>query len=180
MQTGKEGKNCTYVTAPAYDKYKQEAHLLPTNWLTLVHAEAVLSRAALWWMTVIYWPVFFDFYLPLSHLPLLMREIPSSYRVHIWCEKTRMAGLQSGEGRIWLTQSFGHNTSTWQTHRETDSHVTIANAMPMHCVGRQTHSILKVLTWRMATSFLSCASCFVGNRNLSITLMATSPLSLLR
>jgi len=25
---------------------------------------------------------------------------PTSYRVHIWCGKTRMAGLQSGEGRM--------------------------------------------------------------------------------
>jgi len=39
----------------------------------------------------------------LSHLMSSMRGIPLSYRVHIWYEKTRVAGLQS--------QSFGHNTS---------------------------------------------------------------------
>jgi len=35
-------------------------------------------------------------------------------------------------------------------------------------------------TCKIATSFLSCASCFVGNRSLSMTLIATSPLSLRR
>jgi len=28
--------------------------------------------------------------------------IASSYRVHIWCEKTRMAGLQAGESRMMI------------------------------------------------------------------------------
>jgi len=42
---------------------------------------------------------FSDFYLPLSHL---MPSIFSSYRVHIWHGKTRMAGLQSGIGRMMI------------------------------------------------------------------------------
>jgi len=35
-----------------------------------------------------------------SHLTPPIREILSSYRVHIWYGKTRMAGLQSHEGRM--------------------------------------------------------------------------------
>jgi len=31
-----------------------------------------------------------------------MSGIPLSYRVHIWCGKTRMTGLQSGEGRMMI------------------------------------------------------------------------------
>jgi len=45
---------------------------------------------------------FSDFYLHLSHLTPSMRGIPSSYRVHIWYGKPRMAGLQSGEGRMMI------------------------------------------------------------------------------
>jgi len=37
---------------------------------------------------------FSDLYLPLSRLAPSVRGIPSSYRVHIWFEKTRTAGLQ--------------------------------------------------------------------------------------
>jgi len=61
-----------------------------------------------------------------------MRRIPSKYRVHIWCGKTRMAA----EGR--MTQSFGHNTSTWQTHRQTHSHVAIANDALTHSSGGES------------------------------------------
>jgi len=49
-------------------------------------------------------------------------EIPSSYWVHIWYGKTRMAGLQSGEVAWWSTQSFGLNTSTRQTYRQPRRH----------------------------------------------------------
>jgi len=42
---------------------------------------------------------FCDYGLSLTHLTSSMSGIPSSYRVHILCGKTRMAGLQSGEGR---------------------------------------------------------------------------------
>jgi len=45
---------------------------------------------------------FSDFYLPLSHLTLSMSGISSSYRVHIWCGKTRMAALHSDEGRMMI------------------------------------------------------------------------------
>jgi len=38
-----------------------------------------------------------NFYLSLSHLTPSMNGIPSSYRVHIWYGKTRMAGLESAD-----------------------------------------------------------------------------------
>jgi len=47
-----------------------------------------------------------------------MTGILSSYRIHIWCEKTRMAGLQSREGRItidsvvWAQYIIVTNTQT--------------------------------------------------------------------
>jgi len=33
-------------------------------------------------------------------------EMPSSYRVYIWYGNTRMAGLQSGEGRVMIDAVF--------------------------------------------------------------------------
>jgi len=62
-----------------------------SNRLTLV----VLSRAAVCDLLA----GFSDFYLPFSNLTLAMKGIPSSYRVHIWCGKTRTAGLRSRECR---------------------------------------------------------------------------------
>jgi len=43
---------------------------------------------------------FSDICLPLSYLTPSMREIPSSYRIRMWYVKTRMAGLESVEGRM--------------------------------------------------------------------------------
>jgi len=43
----------------------------------------------------------------------------------------------------WSTRLFGHSTSTWQTDRQTDSHVAIANAAPMHCVGSQKELVFR-------------------------------------
>jgi len=72
-----------------------------------------------------------------------MLSIPLSYRVHIWCGKTRMAGLQSGEGRmmidsvVWARYINVTDTQTdTQRDTHTDSHVAIANVAPTHCVGR--------------------------------------------
>jgi len=42
-----------------------------------------------------------------------------------------MAGLQSGEGRMMI------DSVIWARDRQTDSHVAIANAAPMYCVGLQ-------------------------------------------
>jgi len=57
---------------------------------------------------------FSDFYPPVSHLTPSVRWIPSSYRVHIWHGKTRIAGLQSGECHrmiesvVWARQRARH------------------------------------------------------------------------
>jgi len=64
---------------------------------------------------------FCDFYLPLSHLTTSMREILSSYRVHIWCGKTRMAGLQSGESRMMIDSVVWAQYIT-VTHRQPRRH----------------------------------------------------------
>jgi len=61
-------------------------------------------------------------HLPLSHLTPSMKRIPPSYRVHIWCGKTILAGLQSDESRmmidsvVWaqyinVTDTQAHNNS---------------------------------------------------------------------
>jgi len=77
--------------------------------------------------------VFSDIYLPLSHLTLSMRGILSSYRVHIRCGKARTAGLQSGEGRMMIDSVvWAQHINVTDTH--TDSHVAVANAVPMQCV----------------------------------------------
>jgi len=68
-----------------------------------------------------YWPDF-PTYLPLSHLMPSMREIPSSYRVHIWYGKTRTLRLQSGEGRMMIDSVVGAQyINVTDTHAYTDS-----------------------------------------------------------
>jgi len=42
--------------------------------------------------------------------------IPSSYRVHM--RKLEWLGYNPVKVAWWSTQSSGHNTSTWQTHRQ--------------------------------------------------------------
>jgi len=64
---------------------------------------------------------FCDFYLPLSQVT---PSITSSYRI-IRYEKTRMAGLQSGEGRMMIRLS--RLDTIHQRDRHTDSHVAIVN-----------------------------------------------------
>jgi len=70
---------------------------------------------------------FSDFYLPFSHLTPSIRGIPSSYRVHIWCGKTRMAEQQCDEGRIMIDSVWRLGTVQ---QRDRQSHVAIANAVP--------------------------------------------------
>jgi len=88
-------------------------------YLLIVHA--VLSRAALWWMTAIYWHNFLTFTYPYHWTPSMMR-IPSSYLVHIWDGKLEWLGYNLVKVTWWSTQSFGHNTSTSQTHRQPRRH----------------------------------------------------------
>jgi len=100
--------------------WKQEAQLSLTNRPKFVHADILCCAV--------------------KSCPLTpsMRGIPSSYLVHVWYEKTRMAGLQSGEGRmiidsvVWAQEAYINVTDT-----QTDSDVAIANAAPTHCVRRQ-------------------------------------------
>jgi len=62
----------------------------------------------------------FRLYLPLSHLVPSMIGLPSSYRVHVWCARTRTARLQSREGRTMTESIVSAIWSTWQTDRHTD------------------------------------------------------------
>jgi len=57
---------------------------------------------------------------PAFSLTPSIREILSRYRVHIWYGKTRMAGLQSGEGRMMIDSVVMGTTHQRDTH--TDSH----------------------------------------------------------
>jgi len=52
-------------------------------------------------MIAIYWPVFRLLPIPFP-FDALNEGTPSSYRAHSWCGKTRMAGLQSGVGRMMI------------------------------------------------------------------------------
>jgi len=104
---------CTSMLRSAWHK---------TLWSTDFHA--VLSRAALWWMTAIYWPDFPSFIYP----SLIWRRQSPRAIGFIFCYwKTRTAGLQSSEGRMMI------DSVVWAQHiNVTDSHVDIANAIPMH------------------------------------------------
>jgi len=93
----------------------QEAQLSLTNYPTLLPSVESLQFTGRILLMTTYWP---DFPLPLwalFHSTPSMTRIILSYPVHIWYGKTRMAGLQSGKVAWWLTQLFGHNTSTWHT-----------------------------------------------------------------
>jgi len=81
---------------------------------------------AMYW-TAMYWP-YFPTYTYHSPIDALYEGIPSSDRVLILYEKTRMAGLQSGEGCMMI------DSDVWAqrinvTDIQTDSHVSIANAL---------------------------------------------------
>jgi len=109
--------------------HQQEAHLVLTKYPTLVHD--VMSRADLWWMTVI--TEFLHFCLHLSPLMPSTKGIPQATGFIFGTEKLEWLGYNLVKVAWWSTQSFGHNTSTWHT----DSHVAIANSMPMHYAGSQ-------------------------------------------
>jgi len=111
---------------------------------------AVLLRAALSWMTAIYWRDFPTFTTPLP--------FDEPYRVHIWYGKARMAGLQSNEGRMMI------DSVVWAqyinvTDTQTYSHVATANAAPTHCVRWQKHVIVRP-TWSVSL----CESKYSNNK----------------
>jgi len=79
-------------------------------------------------------------------------ELSRSYLVR----ETRMAGLQSGEGRMMIDSVVWaeiHQRDR-QTNIQKDSHVAIANDAPTHCVGRQIVII---------TTATHCVGCHYGN-----------------
>jgi len=76
---------------------------------------------------------FSDCYLHLSLLTASMKGNPSSYRVHIWSGKTRMAGLQSGEGRMMIDSVVWAqhiNVTDTQTHRQPRRHSNSRHVRP--------------------------------------------------
>jgi len=98
----------------------QTARRLCTRQSAAFHA--VLSRATFWWMTAIYWPD-----LPTStHLSLIrLSRWGGSHRAIGFIfdmEKLDWLGYNLVKIAWWSTQSFGHNTSTWQTHRQPSRH----------------------------------------------------------
>jgi len=83
---------------------------------------AVLSRADLWWMTAIYWPDFptvtnlFSIWHPQWGGP------PRAIGFILGIGKLEWLGYNLVKVAWWSTQSFGDNTSTWQTHRQPRRH----------------------------------------------------------
>jgi len=110
--------------------------MLASRWNKMLQStafHAMLSRAILWWMTAIYWPNFVT--LPFD---ALNEGDPLGYRVHIWYGKTRMAGLQSGEGRMMIDSVVWAqyiNVTDTPTDRQTRRHSKCcANVL---CIRRQ-------------------------------------------
>jgi len=67
------------------------------------------------------------------HLTPPISGIPSSYRVHIWYGKIRMAGLHTTSWRS-HDDRLRRLGTIHQRNRQTDSHVTIANTALMQYV----------------------------------------------
>jgi len=63
--------------------------------------------------------------LPIPHPS--MRGISSRYQVHIWCGKTRMAGLQSGEGRMMI------DSVVWAQYINVTDTLTTTHCMRSSC-----------------------------------------------
>jgi len=63
-----------------------------------------------------------DFYLPFSHLTPSTRESPRIIGYLFGMRKLEWLGYSLVKVVWWSTQSFGHNTSTWQTHRQPRRH----------------------------------------------------------
>jgi len=99
----------------------QEAPLLLTNGPMPVHA--MLSRAALWWMTVIYWPDFPTFTYPSPIWRPQWGRSPRAIGFIFSTEKLEWLGYNLVKVAWWSTLSYGHNTSTWQTHRQPRHHI---------------------------------------------------------
>jgi len=73
------------------------------------------SDAALWWMTVIYWPDFSNFAYPSPIWRPQWEGSPQAIRFIFGTWKLEWLGYNLAMDAWWSTQSSGHNTSTWQT-----------------------------------------------------------------
>jgi len=78
--------------------------------LTVIHQRAALDSIL---------DQFSDFYLPLSHLTPSRRSIPRAIGFIFGMGKLEWLGYNLVKVAWWSTHSFGHNTSTWQTHGQT-------------------------------------------------------------
>jgi len=139
-----------FVQHKPVDVHKQEAQLSLTNRPTLLPSGELLRFIGrILRLTVIhqrvtfdsslYWPDF-PTYLALSHLTPSMRGVPRSYRVHVWYEKIRTAGLQSGEGRMMI------DSVVWAQH------INVTATQPRNVTERQPrrHSKRRSTHWRRA------------------------------
>jgi len=109
---------CADISVIAVVCMRQETQLSPTNRPTRLHADVP-------WLRFIG-----------RILRVLPTLLPFDGLVHTDClvwGKLEWLGYNLVKVAWWSTQSFGHNTSTWQT----DSHVATANAVLTHCVVRQ-------------------------------------------
>jgi len=92
-------------------------------------------------LTAINWSDLSTFTLFSSTLRPRWGRCPRAIRFMFGMGKLEWLGYNLVKVAWWSTQSFGHNTSTWQTHtdRQTDRHrhVAMANAAPTHYIGRQ-------------------------------------------
>jgi len=110
------------VHAVANENYydKKLSYRWQTEWRSCTLCCAVKSCPLVNDCDLLAW--FSDFYLPVSHLTLSTKETPSSYRVIFGTEKLEWVGYNLVKVAWWSTQSFGHNTSTWQTYRQPRRH----------------------------------------------------------
>jgi len=95
-----------------------------TAWSTAFRA--MLLRAALWWMTAIYWPNFATFTYP---SPVWRRQSPRSIGFIFGMRKEN----QTGWATIWWRSHDDRLSLLGTIHqrdRHTDSHVAMANAAP--------------------------------------------------
>jgi len=76
-----------------------------------------------------------------------MRGIHSSYPVHIWYGKTRMAGLQSGGSRLII------DSVVWAQHiNETDTHTDRQPHRHNKCCTNALHRAAKIITSRQSNT----------------------------
>jgi len=106
--------SCRWQTAPR----------LCTPMLRFPWHKTLRSTAALWWTTAIYWLYLSTLTTLLPFDALSEGRSPQAIGFVFGMGKLEwlLASLQSVKVAWWSTQSFEHNTSTWQTNRHTRRH----------------------------------------------------------